>query len=41
LVPSATTWHGKPDVYHAFNACVLPPSVDGRFEITTDGRTTA
>jgi mannose/cellobiose epimerase-like protein (N-acyl-D-glucosamine 2-epimerase family) len=23
LVPSATTWRGKPDVYHAFNACVL------------------
>jgi hypothetical protein len=20
LVPSATTWRGKPDVYHAFNA---------------------
>jgi mannose/cellobiose epimerase-like protein (N-acyl-D-glucosamine 2-epimerase family) len=24
LVPSKTTWRGKPDVYHAFNACVLP-----------------
>jgi sulfoquinovose isomerase len=24
LAPSTTTWHGKPDVYHAFNACVLP-----------------
>ncbi len=24
LGPSATTWQGKPDVYHAFNACVLP-----------------
>jgi sulfoquinovose isomerase len=41
LVPSSTTWHGKPDVYHAFNACVLPSSVDGRFETTADGRTTA
>ena len=24
LAPSATTWRGKPDVYHAFNACLLP-----------------
>ena len=33
LVPSATTWRGKPDVYHAFNACVLgDPRAPGRFE---------
>jgi mannose/cellobiose epimerase-like protein (N-acyl-D-glucosamine 2-epimerase family) len=24
LAPSTTTWRGKPDVYHAFNACTLP-----------------
>jgi sulfoquinovose isomerase len=24
LAPSATTWSGKPDVYHAVNACLLP-----------------
>ena len=24
LKPESTTWAGKPDVYHAFNACLLP-----------------
>jgi sulfoquinovose isomerase len=28
LAPSATTWQGKPDVYHAFNACMLPGGAD-------------
>ena len=29
LAPSATTWRGKPDLYHAFNACVLPDRRSG------------
>ena len=24
MTPSDTTWHGKPDVYHAYQACLLP-----------------
>ncbi len=24
MTPSTTTWHGKPDVYHAYQACLLP-----------------
>ncbi len=35
LVPSATTWRGKPDVYHAFNACVLPGGAPAAAEGTT------
>lgn len=39
LLPSATTWRGKPDVYHAFNACVLPRPGPVGSSHTTDGRT--